>query len=402
MEMFLSELGEDMYSGMKMKDDKLLDIETVRKLVGENTRDTYSLLLELVNINSFSLNNEGISEVAEVITHTLSPIIPIEEKSLPNGGRVWEASNFKGKDPHILLVGHIDTVYPPEGKTVIPRIEGDFLYGPGVADMKGGITVMIQTVKILEKLDLLSKIPIKILINCDEELGSPLSGEYITAISKKAKVGLVFECGGEDGSVVVARRGLKRYHMELLGESGHSGNILKKKASAILEIAKMIIDIEEKNDPEKGISVNVGKMQGGITVNRIPDRASIDFEIRFWEEKVPEEIEKYIEEKREELMELSMEIQIKELHKRPVMHPTPKTLSLYKKVSSIASRLGMEIPKESRGGASDANLIIENDIPTLDGLGPIGMDDHSEHERIIEKSLYDRIELLVHLLWELN
>jgi glutamate carboxypeptidase len=194
----------------------------------------------------------------------------------------------------------------------------------------------------------------------------------------------------------------ERYRLEIKGEAGHPGNQQGVKSSALVELAQQILQLEGLNDPAAGLSVNVGRVSGGTTANVIPGEAVAEFEIRFSDQKQRDEIVDQIQALAKSPYQSSIKLKFTSGHSRPAMPRTSATVSLYLEVARSADRMQISLAEESRGGASDANLLAAAGLPTIDGLGPVGEMDHSENERILRDSLFQRVELLVHLLWDLR
>ena len=248
----------------------------------------------------------------------------------------------------------------------------------------------------------LPKIPLLLALNGDEEIGSPNSGHKLAELARSCRLAFVFECGGPHGSVVTSRRGLQRYLLKIRGKAGHAGNIQAAKQSAVVELAHQILKLEALNDREAGLSVNVGQVKGGTATNVIPAEAEAELEVRFLNQGQGDEVGKRIQKLANSSQEFGLETNFVRGHARPPMEHTPGTAQLFQKVAQVAARSQIILSEEARWGASDANLLAAVGLPTIDGLGPVGEMDHSENERILEDSLFQRVELLVHLLWDLR
>jgi glutamate carboxypeptidase len=190
--------------------------------------------------------------------------------------------------------------------------------------------------------------------------------------------------------------------LEIHGEAGHSGTHQGGKESAVLELAHQIMQLEGLNDPQAGISLNVGLIKGGTAVNIIPAEAEAELEVRFFEEQRGNEIEEKIRAMVKSKPQSKLKLSFTKRHGRPAMVGTAASSHLYQAAAQIAKKIDLELPEEARRGASDANLLAATNLPTLDGLGPVGEMDHSKNERILQTSLFHRVELLVHLLWDLR
>ena len=385
-----------------MKKQSNLDSQDVKRTVAALRDDLLALLGEMVAINSYSHNAEGVVRVAHLVRQALPPPLALESASDSNERMLWTCRNGPTGVSPLLLVGHLDTVFPPDTFDSGVDAEGAYLLGPGVADMKGGLVVMVGALWTLDRLNALLGIPLLLAFNGDEEIGSPRSGEILMELARSSRLGLVFECGGPGGSVVTSRRGLQRYRMEIRGEAGHAGNQPGDKKSALVELAHQILTLEALNDPRAGLSVNVGRVLGGNATNVIPEKAEAEFEVRFSEQRQGDEVEERIQTLANSPHNSSLMVRVTHSHSRPVMARTPATTSLYRAVARIAEEIEITLSEENRGGASDANLLAASGLPTIDGLGPVGEMDHSENERILKNSLFQRVELLVHLLWNLK
>jgi glutamate carboxypeptidase len=379
-----------------------LDPQEIEKIIDSLQGDLLTLLDKLVAINSYSHNTQGVAEVAEVVRKALPPRLVLDRVVSSGVGVVWTCRHGPPEEPPILLAGHLDTVFPP-GTFDSGMVSRDaYLLGPGVADMKGGLVVILGALWALDRLDLLAKIPFLLVFNGDEEIGSPHSGHKLLELARSCRLGLFFECGGPEGSVVTSRRGLHSYSLEIRGEAGHSGTHQGEKESAVVALAHQILELEALNDSKSGISVNVGRVKGGTAANTIPGDAKAELEVRFFEQQQGDEIEERIRTLTSSTPQSKLRIRLTKGHGRPPMACTQASAQLYQEVARTAAKLEFSLPEEARGGASDANLLVEAGLPTVDGLGPVGERDHSKEERILKDSLFHRTQLLVHLLWDLR
>jgi glutamate carboxypeptidase len=367
--------------------------------------DMFALLKKMVLIQSGSHNKEGVDRVARLIqsifqSNTVSCRTMEQTKF---GNHLIVRSLCKNQfHKQILLVGHMDTVFPKNTDFNWYRENTTHCYGPGVIDMKGGLVVGIFALKALDSQGLLKENPITFIFNSDEEIGSPGSRDLIKNEGKKSACAFVLECGGLDGEVVTGRKGNLSVKLDVFGKSGHAAFAGKDKASAILELAHKIMDLESLNNHEKGITVNVGTIQGGLGPNTIPDHATASIDFRFVEQKdykfLRESISKIASQQKIPHTRADFEI----VSNRPSMEQTHANRKLFQTVKSVAKKLGFPIREEFRSGVSDANIIAEQDIPVLDGLGPIGAKDHSKDEFMIKASLLQRSILLACSIIELS
>jgi glutamate carboxypeptidase len=367
--------------------------------------EMFALLEKMVLIQSGSHNKKGVDRVARLIQSTFQSNTvscrTMEQTTFGNNLIVRSLCN-KPFEKQILMVGHMDTVFPENTDFNGYRENTTHCYGPGVIDMKGGLVVGIFALKALDSLGLLKKTPITFIFNSDEEIGSPGSGDLIKSEAKKSACAFVLECGGLDGEVVTGRKGNLSVKLDVFGKSGHAAFAGKDKASAILELAHKTIDLESLNDHDKGITVNVGTTQGGLGPNTVPEHAFAHIDFRFVEQKdhkfLRESIAKIAAAQKIPHTRANYEI----ISARPPMEQTHANRKLFQTVKTVAKRLGIPIREEFRSGVSDANIIAEQGIPVLDGLGPIGAKDHSKDEYMIKASLLQRSILLACSIIELS
>ena len=379
-----------------------IDISQAARLLDEQRQDLLGLLDRLVSVNSFSANREGVSRAVELALQALPPSLTPVNGYSPENSRLWLRQNCAPDARPIMLVGHLDTVFPPGDFDSGIETRGAHLHGPGAADMKGGVVVILGALRILEQLGLLSEIPILTAFNGDEEIGSPDSGPILYELAGDCRLGLVFECGGQGQEVVTSRRGVRRYRMIIRGQSGHSGFTQGEKKSALVELSHQILRLEAFNKPRSGVSVNVGRAWGGTAANVVPGLAEAELELRFWDEKAGNLAAERIMASMASPVVLDLQLSLERTHSRPAMPRTPEVARLFKDAEKIARLDGVKLKEEARPGASDANILTAAGLPALDGLGPVGEMDHSNRERILAESLFERILLVVRLLWGLR
>lgn len=376
--------------------------QRIRKAAGSVREESLSLLKSLVDVNSHSANAEGVNRVGDLVIKRLPGILNHHFISDTDGVRHHIVSTPAAVDRCILLLGHLDTVYPKVSVSRSFEKVNTRIVGPGTADMKGGIVVMVHALRLLDLLGCLDRIPLRCIFNGDEETGSVFSSGLLKELAPEASWGLVFECGGLNGEVVNRRRGVNRYELTVKGQARHSGVKEGPKVSALVEMARQVLALEDLNDPVRGVALNVGKAVGGTASNIVPDHASAIFEIRFWDKEAERDTVDRIAKITSRSLTKGCCVSVREIHRTPCMIPTSGTGDLLKTVKAVAEELGQTVEVERRGGASDGNLLSAMGVPVVDGLGPSGDLDHSPDEYIIEQSLHDRIELTALLLCRLG
>lgn len=351
-------------------------------------------LKKVVEINSYTKNKEGVNLVGEIFDEwfeTLGYETVIYQRKTIGNHRHYKSLHAKNA-PKLLLLGHIDTVFPP-GKFEYFTEDDTWVYGPGVCDMKGGNIVLLEALRQLTCKGL--KIQnIDILFVSDEETGSDDS-KYLTAeLAKEYDYCFVYEAAGVNLELVTGRKGVGTFFLEIEGKAAHAGNHYSDGHDANLELAHKLQSLVQLTDLQKQTTVNVGKIEGGIGANTISPYAKMIFELRYKyakeRERVIKEIE-YITQKsfiEGTLSTLSGGIQ------RDVMQTSEFSLVLLKKIENITKQ---SIPFEERGGVSDANIVSSCGVVTLDGFGPYGDGDHTVKERASKSSFVSRIEMSTQL-----
>lgn len=359
----------------------------------QHERDLFRFLRELVLQPSYSWNKKGVDSVGKIISRELAalPMNCTQSKQSELGNHlIFRSHACTNNLQSILLVGHMDTVFPPNLGFDWYREENGRVFGPGVVDMKGGLATAVFALKALHACGLLSEIPITFICNGDEEIGSPSSTELISRVARESLFAMVFECGGLNGQVVTGRKGRAGYVLDVKGRAGHAAFAIENKASAILRLAHHIIAIEKLNDPVSQLVVNVGTVMGGIGPNTVAEDASAQIDIRFLTVEDGQRCDK-------NLRRIAEDFHVQNTHttltmtsfRRPMEQSTANT-KLFEHVRHEAEILQLPISSELRRGVSDANTIAEAGTPVLDGLGPIGDCDHSSNEYMIRESLPQR------------
>ena len=361
----------------------------------------FALLKKMVCINSGSHNKTGVDAVGRAVVDALKEcdlsVEVIEEERV--GNQLVARTPCPSPDAgQVLLVGHMDTVFPADTDFTDYRDDDTRAYGPGVIDMKGGLVAGVYAVKALSAIGLLNRIPLAFVFNSDEEIGSGRSKTLIRREASKSACAFVLEAGGLNGEVVTARKGNLSSRLTVNGRAGHAAFAGADKASAILEMAHKTLAIEALNDPAKGISANVGTVAGGIGPNTVPEHAVARLDFRFNRpedgDALKNRLARITADTRVAGTAASMEI----ISGRPPMPAGDSSRGLYTRVEKIAGRLGIAVSPECRPGVSDANEIAQVGTPVIDGMGPIGGRDHSPDEYMFKSSLPQRTLLLACIL----
>jgi glutamate carboxypeptidase len=302
-------------------------------------------------------------------------------------------------EPGILVMGHFDTVHPLGTKDSLRiRREGNRAYGPGILDMKGGNFLTLEAIRQLQRAGIVPRLPITFLLTSDEEVGSPSTRDLIEAEAARAKYVLVPEPARPDGGVVTGRYAIARFNLEATGRPSHAGARLAEGRSAIKEMARKIIEIEDMTTED--CTFSVGVINGGQWVNCVTTTCTGEaLSMAKRQEALDEGVARMLA-----LRATSNDVQFTVTRgvTRPVWEPNARGMALYERARAIALKLGFDIPSQSSGGGSDGNFTGAMGIPTLDGLGVAGAGAHTLEEYIVIDSLAARGRLMAGLLATLD
>jgi len=301
--------------------------------------------------------------------------------------------------PYQLLLGHCDTVWPLGTLETMPvEIRDGRLAGPGVYDMKGGLVQGVFALRALCELGLEPPCAPVFLINSDEETGSADSMARIQRLARCMHRVFVLEPSlGPSGRIKTRRKGALRFFVRVVGRAAHSGLDPEKGASAIQELARVILRLYALADPARGVSVNVGVVSGGLRRNVIAPEAQAEIDFRVLRLEDAREIERFLRELRAETPGTRLEVRGE--MDRPPLEPTPGNQALWEAAVRHARELGMELEEGTAGGASDGSFTSQV-APTLDGLGAVGDGAHAVHEHVEIARMPERAALLALLLLE--
>ncbi|TMP37798.1 M20 family metallopeptidase [Pseudoalteromonas rubra] len=354
----------------------------------------FNELASLIRCNSYSKNKAGVDSHGEQMIELAAPLgYTLTRYQREHIGDHLLLRAPRGAGKKILLLGHLDTVYPPDTFVEFSQ-DDDCVYGPGVCDMKGGNWVALNALRQLKHT--YGKLHnIDWLLVSDEEIGSDDSKALTTKIAKQYDACLVFEAAGKNHELVVARKGIATYTITITGKAAHAGNHYRDGIDANFALANMLMEMSALTDLKRGSTVNVGKIHGGIGANTISPSATMVVEARFTKASEQQRLLEGIENICLAIEVTGVSVKLEGGLQRGVMAPTDKQSALLNEINEI---LGYELPVEHRGGVSDANTAAATGTPTLDGFGPYGDGDHTIHERAIKSSFALRIEQVTQIL----
>lgn len=373
-------------------------------------RDEFvDFISQLVLEESPSTEPEAQRGIRAILTETLSDI-GLEVEHIPGratGGHLLarspgavvgrDAADGPAEGGPQLLVGHMDTVWPIGTLREMPvRISDGRLSGPGAFDMKTGLAIGVFALRALRDLGLDAGVAPAFLINSDEEIGSPESEPLICDLARGASRAFVLEPAlGPTGRLKTRRKGIGQYHVEVEGRSSHAGLAPEEGASAILELAHAVREIDRLGDAAAGTTVNVGLIGGGSRPNVVAASANCEVDVRAWTAAEADRV-------REGMFGLEpafpgTRIEVTQVTGRGPLERTPRNVALWERALRVADEIGLELREGSAGGGSDGNLTSQY-TATLDGLGAVGDGAHARHEFVWIDRALERVALLAGLI----
>jgi glutamate carboxypeptidase len=386
-----------------LSDDAALDRTALKAhfdFFSERRDEMVSTIRQMVEIESPSDNKAAVDHLGEHVASRFSAIGGrVEFHRVTDFGNHLQV-NFEGASGRkpVLLLGHIDTVYPLGTLQSMPcKIDKGRLWGPGVLDMKSGIGLMIHALGALRSSGSELPRPVTVLLVSDEEIGSDTSRHITESLAKKSEAVFVLEPSyGLDGAVKTARKGVGEYLIKVTGKAAHSGLDFEKGVNAVVELARQIEKVSKFTDLKRGLTVNPGVISGGTRVNVVPAEATVAVDLRISKLKDAAGIDRKFRSLRP--FDRKCRVTVTGGLNRPPLERTGGVVELYRKAASISRSLGHRLGEAAVGGGSDGNFTGGLGIPTLDGLGGVGEGAHATHESIVIETLPWRAALLAGLI----
>jgi glutamate carboxypeptidase len=370
-------------AGARRKESALLDL-TRRLVLAESPSDDKLLV-------------DACGAVAAARARELGGRIKLHKQR--SFGDVLEI-RFGGKSKAVnagrtLLLGHLDTVWPLGTLKQMPcRIGEGRLWGPGTLDMKAGVAMALTAIEMIVEARLLSR-EIVLLLNSEEELGSPVSRPITERIAAECECVFVLE-PAQGLAYKTARKGTGNWRVDIRGVAAHAGVDFSKGASSILELARVVETMSGWTDDARGLTVSVGVVGGGTKTNVIPAEAWAEVDVRIARKADGPRIERKFASLKTKDRRCSLTVTGG--INRPPMERTRGTVRLYQRARMLAADLGFKLEEAATGGASDGNFTSAIGVPTLDGMGAVGEGAHASHESILIEHLAPRTALLAALL----
>lgn len=396
-------------------------INACKKLIAILKNSQASMVEQLhqfCEINSGTSNLWGLSQMADVLQTAYKPIadtvqikklqpFPIIDISGETQLKICGDVLFISKRPHlkrrILLSGHMDTVYPAESPfQKLTYLNDNCINGPGVSDMKGGLIVMLHALSAFEQHEEALNLGWDVLINTDEEIGSPASSILFDELAPNYQAALVYEPAmTETGTLAKNRRGSGKLTLIATGKTAHVGRHFSEGRNAICYLAEALCLINALNGRHDGVNINIGKIAGGEALNVVPKKAVAQLDVRINQPEdelwVRTELDKIIQ----QLKRPDYSLSIYGSFGRPVKRINSGTERLFHRLQNLGKKLDISIDWQDSGGCCDGNNLAKHGIPVLDTLGVRGGKIHSEEEYILLDSLPERAALSTLLLLDL-
>jgi glutamate carboxypeptidase len=380
-----------------------MDVQTLRDRAEARYPEFLDALETMVNVDCGSYSPVGVNRIADLCQERFEDQGWDVERR-PHDGKPRLGDLLIGRlrgtgGPNVLLVGHMDTVFDDGTAAERPfRIEGDLARGPGVSDMKAGLLAGFLATHLLQEVGFDGFGTITYVCNPDEEIGSPFSGPIIRELAPEHDAALVLEGARANGDIVSARKGITDLTIEIVGRAAHAGVEPEKGRNAVLQAAHTILGLQGLNGRWPGVTSNVGVVRGGTRSNVVAERCELQVDVRSPELATLEEAEAEVE-------RICTEVAVPDVRITVEMHGWHRPMEkgeggrrLVDIAVGAASELGFELRDAATGGASDANTTSSAGTPTIDGLGPVGGDDHGPAEWVDLTSVVPRTALLAAII----
>ncbi len=405
---------ENTISKLKLSEQEQLVLGNISKL--QNAMQ--EKLIDWSEINSGSHNKDGLKIMRAKLCAAFSKLPgQLSEPKLSMGKIVQQDGNIQDieyepalllsvrpdADIKIVLTGHYDTVFPQNSHFQETKLlEDDILGGPGTADMKGGILVMLEALKAFEASANAHKIGYSVLLSPDEEIGSPGSAAILATLGSKSHIGLTYEPSLADGSLAGARKGSGNFAIIIKGLAAHAGREHHLGRNAINAMARLTVAMDELNEQREGVTFNMAKIDGGGAVNIVPELAIGRFNVRM----LDASDQKWISEKLADLvatanMEEGISAELTGGFTRPPKPMAPANALVFDWVKRAGDALGLTVSWKPSGGVCEGNNLWASGCPNVDTLGVRGGEIHSDREYMVLSSLTERARLSALILMKI-
>ena len=384
-----------------------MDLLTHLRPIADHAKDLEATLIEWASQNSGSHHLEGLAAMHGILRTAFSTRLEAEAETIPvpsytemigrtvATGPALRLRKHPEASVQVLLNGHMDTVFGKESPfQSCEKTDDGRLIGPGVADMKGGLLVMLEALATLEASPLAGQLGWTVLITGDEEIGSHASHALIEEEARRHHLGMVFESALPGGEMIGTRKGNGAFHASALGRAAHTGRDPEAGRNAIVFLADWIKEVERLPAAFPGVTVNVGKISGGGPLNIVPDRAWAEWNIRLPADADARLIEEDLQARAaQHRLAEGFDLSWQGHFTRPPLGPSPARDALNQSFGQCATDLGLTTGLRDTGGSSDGNLLNAAGLPVIDGIGVRGGNLHQHNEFMILESLVERARL---------
>jgi len=386
-------------------------------MAADGGRGLVGRAVEWCAINSGSRNLEGLERQRAVLAQVLAQA-PGEVESLPLSPSVEIAADGRERPQahtdalrltvrpdapvQVVLTGHYDTVYPAESpfQRVVDRADGA-LHGPGIADMKGGISVMLGALAAFERHPLAGRLGYRVLLSPDEEIGSLASAPLLAELGAQGHVGMTYEPALADGTLAGARKGSGNFHVVVRGRAAHAGRDFHLGRNAVVAAARLAEALNAVNGGREGVTLNVARIDGGSPLNMVPDVAVVRFNVRFPDAEAGAWTRSAVEAALEAGKGEGLSLDLHGGFTRPAKPFNAAQSRLFEAVRAAGRLLGQDIGWKPSGGVCEGNNLFAAGLPNVDTLGVRGGDIHSENEYAWPESFLERAQLSALILMKL-
>jgi glutamate carboxypeptidase len=372
-----------------------MNVQEILQQVQANEARLIAALKQLVETESPSNDKAAVDRIGEVLL-SIVPALGLKRHRSRTFGDVLELrfTPKRSKRSRVLLLGHLDTVWPIGTLKTMPWREDDGkLYGPGVLDMKSGVVMALEALAALDALEM--QRPVTLLLNSDEEIGSPFSRAITEKIARQCSAVFVLE-PAQGLAYKTARKGIGHYTLRVEGVAAHAGVDFQQGHSAVLEMARLVQTVSAFTDLSKGLTVNVGAIRGGTQSNVVAAECVAEVDVRIVKASDAARVDRTF--RALKTTDKACKLTITGGINRPPMERKTGTVALFKQAKKLAAEIGFTLDEASTGGGSDGNFTAALGTPTLDGMGSIGAGAHAAHEHIVSKHLVERTALLAAMI----
>jgi glutamate carboxypeptidase len=355
-----------------------------------------ALLREVVEIESPSTDPAAVAALAARLARELEPLgLAPELVPVKGGGPILWARGGGGPDRPVMLLGHLDTVWPVGTLQARPvRVVGDRFQGPGCYDMKAGLVVAVYALKALHAQKALPAV--NVFFTPLEEVDCEPYRVFMETQMRACAAVLDFEPAWPGGAVKTSRKGSGSFVLRTHGRASHAGADLSRGANAILELARRCLEVSTFTDTTRGVSANVGVIRGGLRPNVVPHLAEAEVDVRYSTLEEGRRLEARVRGLRAEDPKVTLEVE-GGLH-YPPLERTREVVRVFETARAVAAEMGQSLEEVATGGASEASFAGALGLPTLDGLGADGDGAHAEDEHVLLSSLPGRVALAAGLI----